>query len=269
MSIAEDIKAKRLTIVADEFAFVLANKKVEKHQAGKHDQKTHGRGNTGETYTASETAITSFQNNSWDKGNFTSKDEKELKGLYQNKYSEDNNENRNSELQVEDYATIGYKNINSVARGTEESDIDTQNSIAILDRTIEQSTNDFGDKTLYRVTSDRVIKDLQPGDAFIDKGFLSTTRKNIVTNIAARRQLGELSITDDTVTVILPSPTKTGKGLAVDIFLESRGRDGSAEFWGKEKEVLLPRETPLLFLGMSNSTDTEGKPVAVFQRMDK
>lgn len=41
MSIAEDIKARRFVIEADEFAFVLATTKVEKHQAGKHDQKTH------------------------------------------------------------------------------------------------------------------------------------------------------------------------------------------------------------------------------------
>ena len=74
---------------------------------------------------------------------------------------------------------------------------------------------------------------------------------------------------DHHVTVILPSPSKSGKGLAVDTFLTARGQDGTGEFWGKESEVLLPRDTALLFLGISTSTDHQGKPIAIFQRMDK
>ena len=49
MSIAEDIKARRFVVDANEFAFVLATTKVEKHQAGKHDQKTHGKGGGGKS----------------------------------------------------------------------------------------------------------------------------------------------------------------------------------------------------------------------------
>jgi hypothetical protein len=110
---------------------------------------------------------------------------------------------------------------------------------------------------------------LDPGDVFIDKGFMSTTRTNVTENATLRNALGEIGSGNDTVTVILPSPSKSGKGLAVDTFLTSRGLDGTGEFWGKESEVLLPRDTALLFLGMSTSTDHQGKPIAIFQRMDK
>jgi hypothetical protein len=39
-----------------------------------------------------------------------------------------------------------------------------------------------------------------------------------------------------------------------------------SSFHDREKEVLLPRETPLLFLGFKEG---EAERVAVFQRMDK
>ena len=243
---------------------------LEKHAPGKHNQQSHAGGRSGSgSYEASASALASFQNGSWDKDDVKLEYIKKVTVAYDNKYSAQNEENENSEFQVDDYVTSGYFDVNNVARGKQLSDTSTENKIRILDRTIEQSPDAFGDKTLYRVTSDRLLTDLKPGDTFIDKGFLSTTRKNVVLNRSARAQLGNLSPTDDTVTVIIPSPKGTGKGLAVDLLLESRGKSGRDEFWGKEKEVLLPRETPLLFLGISTTRDTEGKPVAVFQRMDK
>lgn len=241
---------------------------LAKHAPGKHNQQNHAGGSSG-SYEASASALASFQNGSWDKDDVKLEYIKKVTVAYDNKYSAQNEENENSEFQVDDYVTSGYFDVNNVARGKQLSDTSTENKIRILDRTIEQSPDAFGDKTLYRVTSDRLLTDLKPGDTFVDKGFLSTTRKNVVLNRSARAQLGNLSPTDDTVTVIIPSPKGTGKGLAVDLLLKSRGKSGRDEFWGKEKEVLLPRETPLLFLGISTTTDTEGKPVAVFQRMDK
>lgn len=246
---------------------------LAKHAPGKHDQQNHagGRGSGGGSYSASADAIKTFESGSWGKDDVSPEDEKQLKATYREEYFEslDGERDVSRELQVENYATAGYQGINATARGSQKSDAYLENKISVIDRTIQESPDEFGDKTLYRVSSDRLIKDLTPGDTFIDKGFLSTTRKNVTTNASARKQLGNLSPTEDTVMVILPSPSRTGKGLAVDAFLKSRGYDGQNEFWNKEKEVLLPRDTPLLFLGISATTDTEGKSVAVFQRMDK
>jgi len=259
---------------------IIKKKDVAKHLAGQHSQQSHA-GGRGGPYEASASALASFQNGSWDKDDVDSLYMRKLAVAYKKRYSVKNEDGANSEFEVEDeentisefgvegYATSDYHDVNRVARGIQESDASTAKKISVLDKTIEQSPDAFGDKTLYRVASDRLITELNPGDTFIDKGFLSTTRKNIVRNATARKQLGNISPSDDTVVAILPSPSRTGKGLAVDTFLETRGLDGVDDFWGKEKEVLLPRETPLLFLGLSTTRDTEGKTVAVFQRMDK
>jgi hypothetical protein len=243
---------------------------VKKH--GSHNQKTHGRkgGGGGEASVDAVRAVNdeSFREaNDWNKYNVN--DRKKLTDSYDQQYAEGTEENVNAEFQVEDYATSGYQGINAVARGKQKSDTYMENKISILDKTIEESPDVFGDKNLYRVTEDSLLEGLDPGDVFIDKGFMSTTRTNVTKNATLRNALGEIGSGVDTVTVILPSPSKSGKGLAVDTFLTSRGRDGTGEFWGKESEVLLPRDTALLFLGMSTSTDHQGKPIAIFQRMDK
>jgi hypothetical protein len=247
---------------------------LAKHQAGKHDQKTHGRGSGG-SYSASADAMVAFNDENirnrddWGSDFQSAIDnEEKLKTAYA-RYSGIGQENSAAEIQVENYATAGYQGINATARGSQKSDPYMDNKISVLDKTIEESPDIFGGTNLYRVTSDRSIEKLQPGDIFIDKGFMSTTRVNLTKNARLRNDLGDLKNTVDTATVILPSPSRTGKGLAVDALLKARGYDGSGEFWGKESEVLLPRNTALMFLGMSTTTDTEGKPIAIFQRMDK
>ena len=242
-------------------------KPVTKH--GTHNQKTHGgkRGGGGE---ASVDAMRAVSDESFrEASDVDSGDMKEIRAAYKEQYAEDTAENTSAESEVEDYATSGYQGINAVARGQQKSDVYMEDKISVLDRAIEESPDAFGDKNLYRVTEDRLIADLEPGDVFTDEGFMSTTRTNVTENATLRNALGEIGSGNDTVTVILPSPSKSGKGLAVDTFLTARGRDGAGEFWGKESEVLLPRGTSLLFLGMSTSTDHQGKPIAIFQRMDK
>jgi hypothetical protein len=77
--------------------------------------------------------------------------------------------------------------------------------------------------------------------------------------------MGGISQTSDTVAVILPNASGTGKGLAVDIYRTSV--DDTSTISDTEKEVLLPRNTPLKFLGYKTDVGTEAR-VAVFQRMD-
>jgi hypothetical protein len=239
---------------------------VQKH--GSHNQKTHG-GKGGGGGEASVNAVRAVNDESFRESNdWSSEDNKKLTAAYKDQYTENSDENVSGEFEVENYATSGYYDINRAARGVEPSNPNIENKISVLDKTIEESPDMFGNTNLYRVTSDRLLTDLEPGDIFVDKGFMSTTRTNLTKNASARNALGEIGSGVDSVTVILPSPSRTGKGLAVDKFLTARGQDGSGQFWGKEKEVLLPRDTALLFLGMSTSTDHQGKPIAIFQRMD-
>ena len=143
----------------------------------------------------------------------------------------------------------------------------TQRDVAALDTLIDESPSLFGDKTLYRVFSDRALEGLEEGDVLTDRGFLSTTRIDVTQEgqSSARTWMGGISQTTDTVAVILPNASGTGKGLAVDIYRTSV--DDTSTVSDTEKEVLLPRNTPLKFLGYKTDVGTEAR-VAVFQRMD-
>jgi len=143
-----------------------------------------------------------------------------------------------------------------------------QKDVEALDSLIDKSPNLFGGSNLYRVFSDKVLEGLQEGDIMRDKGFLSTTRIDVTQEkeSSARTWMGGIKETPDTVGVILPNESKTGKGLAVDIYRTVV--DDTSSVSDTEKEVLLPRDTPLKFLGFKTDVGTEAR-VAVFQRMDK
>ena len=136
-----------------------------------------------------------------------------------------------------------------------------------IDSLIDEAPVLFGDKNLYRVFSNRVLQGLQEGDTMRDKGFLSTTRIDLTSGEQAesRKWLGDISTTNDTVGVILPNESKTGKGLAVDMLGTAIGDSRTVS--DTEKEILLPRDTPLKFLGYRTIVGED--KVAVFQRMDK
>jgi len=140
-----------------------------------------------------------------------------------------------------------------------------------LDKLIAEAPLSFGDKNLYRVYSERVLSDIREGDIVTDKGFLSTTRADITTKQYddTRSSLGEISATRDVVAVILPNESKNGKGLSVD-YLKNAVSNLAQEqdMADREMEVLLPRSTPLKFIGYKTDVGMEAK-VAVFQRMDK
>lgn len=143
-----------------------------------------------------------------------------------------------------------------------------QKDVEALDSLIDKSPNLFGGSNLYRVFSDKVLDGLQEGDIMRDKGFLSTTRIDVTQEkeSSTRTWMGGIKETPDTVGVILPNESKTGKGLAVDIYRTVV--DDTSTVSDTEKEVLLPRDTPLKFLGFKTDVGTEAR-VAVFQRMDK
>lgn len=271
---------------------LLFSEKIVKHFPGKHDQKTHGRG----SFSASPDAMNAFSDEKVRISNNYDESKQNGNRIYYERYEQGRSNFDDPEQAVEAnavyyYATSGYDRVNEYARndmkdprvvsigdGTDAKDFEVENTIAVLDKAIEDSPDaGFGENNLYRVFSDRLVEDLQPGDTFVDKGFMSTTRADITRqeNRQMRIDLGAIGSSEDTVGVILPSPSKKGKGLAVDWRLENSGFDGSSEYYQKEQEVLLPRGTSLLFLGFIEEGGVSGHKVmgkeriAIFQRQDK
>jgi hypothetical protein len=150
--------------------------------------------------------------------------------------------------------------------GTSPKRLAVQADVARLDSVIASAPVVFGDKPLYRVFDDKVISRLKPGDVVTDKGFLSTTRTNILDekNSQTRTWLGGIDKNNDTAGIIMPNKGKNGKGLSVDAF--KTALNDSSPVSADEKEVLLPRGVPLLFLGYADIGVEDRAPV--FQRMD-
>ena len=237
---------------------------VRKHQ--EHDQSTHGNWALSENYPDLLTLGTFDEESEYDPALM----------VYSERYGVDKDgkivgvETFEHDA-IDSYSQEGYKNINAFLRnprGFEDSyEIKfLQEKVDGLDSLIDKAPDMFGDKTLYRIVDNFVLGELTPGDTLRDKGFLSTTRIDLTRDTDARDALGEIYDTPDTVAVILPSPTKSGKGIAVDLYRTSVNDTSSVS--DREKEVLLPRNTDLLFLGYKRGIGSEDK-VAVFQRVDK
>ena len=107
-----------------------------------------------------------------------------------------------------------------------------------------------------------------------DKGFMSTTRVDITSEagLEVLQNLQLIRVTDDRPSIILPSESKTGKGLAVD-YMKNAVVDlfNNVATANNEREVLLPRNTSLKFMGYKkiNEGKDDVMDVAVFQRLDK
>lgn len=237
---------------------------VFKH--GEHDQKTHGNWALSESYPDLLTLGTFDEESEYDPALM----------VYSERYGVDKDgkivgvETFEHDA-IDSYSQEGYKNINAFLReprGVQDpySIKFLQQHIDGLDSLIDKAPDMFGDKTLFRIVDDFVLAKLTPGDTLRDKGFLSTTRIDLTRDADARDALGRIYDTPDTVAVILPSPTKSGKGIAVDLYRTSVNDTSSVS--DREKEVLLPRSTDLLFLGYKRGIGSEEK-VAVFQRVDK
>jgi hypothetical protein len=165
------------------------------------------------------------------------------------------------------YATNhGSEMLNRINSGTTPMALATKKEIAAIDSVIATAPIAFGDKPLYRVWDDKVLANLKPGDVVTDEGFLSTTRTNITqeSESSARIWLGGINTTPDTAGVILPNKNRNGKGVAVDAFRTAIDRTNVVS--DDEKEVLLPRATPLRFLGYATLGNEDRAPV--FERLD-
>ena len=227
---------------------------VKKHE--QHDQSTHG---------------------SWATGNFDEASEYDAAlQVYSERYGVDAEGNpvgvsADEHYAIDNYSQEGYKQINSYLREPRgfqnESTIKSiQEQVDGLDSLIENAPNMFGDKTLYRVVDNYVLEKLNEGDIMIEKGFLSTSRMDLTKDTNTRSSLGDMVETPDTVAIILPSPNKSGKGIAVDIYRTAVVDVSPVS--DREKEVLLPRNTPLQFIGYKRDVGSEAQ-VAIFQRVDK
>ena len=163
-------------------------------------------------------------------------------------------------------ANHGKELLDRINTGNTPKALAIKEKVTHLDSLIATAPVAFGDKPLYRVFDDKVLKDLKPGDVVTDKGFLSTTRTNVIheDNSSARTWLSGIDRTPDTAGIILPNKSKNGKGIAVDAFRTAIGESNPVS--ADEREVLLPRGVPLLFLGYTNMGVEDRAPV--FQRMD-
>jgi len=144
-----------------------------------------------------------------------------------------------------------------------------------LDEIINDSPLHFRDTTLYRSMSSRGLSTLKVGDVVTDRGFMSTTRVDItdpknMNVLASFSGLG--SGAKRIVAVIYPDSSRSmGRGIAVDAIKLVSG--DSTDVSTREKEVLLPRNTQLKFLGygtpkMGDRTMETNGQVAVFKRQN-
>lgn len=252
--------------------FPVGYKPVFKH--GEHDQSSHGSWATNNF--DEETQGEEAQNTYFDNYGIKTDGSKEPVGI-----------SRDEVRSLDDYTADGFKRINQYLRlgGTSpyeegsyydrESRGINENRVADLDKLIEESPNLFGDKNLYRVFANSVLEDLESGDVLTDRAFLSTTRVDITDskNADDLENLKLISSDSNTRTaLILPSPSGKGKGLAVD-YLKNSVSDlfTNTATANREKEVILPRNTPLKYMGLkevSRENDVN-MVIAVFQRMDK
>jgi hypothetical protein len=190
-------------------------------------------------------------------------------------YSERDSDSGELSLSEETDAIYRYidankgKVMDAFRAGKSEEAETSMRSIERLDSVIAKSPATFGATNLYRVFADDVLANLEEGDILIDRGFMSTSRIDLTSTTrlgqSTRTHLGRIDDTPDTVAVILPNASKSGKGLAVDIYKELLGEPMGQS--SREKEVLLPRGTPLRFIGYKTDVGSEAR-IAVFERAD-
>ena len=229
---------------------------ITKHLSGQHDQRTHGSwANESQPFDPEKDGP---------RADMRYSEEFEINPLT----SEENEA-------LDEYAGFGYEQINSYLRygGSEGGFEDNPEPdfkdfvIESIDKVIDRAPIVFGDKTLYRLFSPRVIDTLKEGDILTDKGFMSTTRRDLTdpTNKGLVYALDETSPdTDGVIGVILPNANRNGRGLSFEYLASSTP---GFDYISKEAEVLLPRNTSLKFLGYDREDETR-PPFAIFERQN-
>ena len=228
---------------------------VLKH--GEHDQSSHG--NWADKNFNEELQEEDLQNEYFDRYGVTTTGTKEPVGVTIEEIEA-----------VNKYSGDGFRQVNGLLRGTSDGVSSTKDTIEQLDKVIEEAPVSFGDTNLYRVYEKSVLDGIEEGSIMTDKGFLSTTRVDLTHEgyKDVRDSIGLIADSQDIVAIILPNATKSGKGLAVDSF-KNAVQDFATGIPNSslEREVLLPRSTPLKFIGYKTDVGTEAE-IAVFQRMD-
>jgi hypothetical protein len=240
----------------DAFAGSVFDEPIAKHQ--EHDQSSHG--NWADKNFDEDTQEEDLQNEYFDRYGVTASGAKEPVGVTLPEIEA-----------VNKYSGDGFRQINGLLRGTSEGVSSTRETITLLDKVIDEAPVSLGDTNLYRVYERSVLDGLEEGAIISDKGFLSTTRVNITDErySEVRDSLGLIADSQDVVAIILPSKSGNGKGLAVDSF-KNAVQDFATGIPNSslEREVLLPRSTPLKFIGYKTDVGTEAE-IAVFERMDE
>jgi hypothetical protein len=228
---------------------------VSKH--GEHDQSSHG--NWADKNFDEDAEGEDLQNEYFDRYGVTATGVKEPVGVTLEEIEA-----------VNKYSGDGFRQINGYLRGTSDGVSSTKDTIALLDKVIAEAPVSLGDKNLYRVYERSVLDGLEEGAIITDRGFLSTTRVDLTDENFSdvRGSLGLIADSQDIVAIILPNKSGTGKGLAIDSF-KNAVQDFATGIPNSslEREVLLPRSTPLKFIGYKRDVGTEAE-IAVFERVD-
>lgn len=256
----KELKRRQARMAAEIGAEIAFKASLVKHLPGRHDQQSHAGGRGG----ASTIRVSGERN-------WSEKDEADADAVYAEKYDYDKVGESRPVWDVAYYAGDGYSTINPKLRGQDYRTTiftpeELDRNIARIDEAIAGSPNLVGDKNLYRIYDNDLLDRLEEGDTVVDAGFLSTTRVNIAApeNRALRDGLGKISPSKDTVAVIMPNPKGKGKGLLVDKYMQKQ-KQAVTPIVAREKEVLLPRDTALTFLGFQ---EENGERLALFERAD-
>lgn len=131
---------------------------------------------------------------------------------------------------VKNYVNQGYRETNSGLRSGDESKADPALDRIISRNTIEQ------DATLYRVISSSALRGLKEGDAFEDKGYVSTTWHKDIANRLATEGVDPKSGEAGGGHIVEIAVSKGQHAFEVEQYESGRDFGG-----GSEKEYLLPR----------------------------
>ena len=164
-------------------------------------------------------------------------------------------------LAIDSYLRSGH-NINSTIRSGRELSDRAKEDMARLDDMIEKAPSLNGDR-LYRTTSAEAVERLKVGDVIQDKGYMSTTVKNLVEPTNGKLLLALSTVSSGRKSIIRIDGNYKKSGLYMPAVKPS---DPTADF---EREVLLPRNTKMRYKGFIMYPFGENQAVQVhnFERL--